>query len=260
MAHWKNIIKERRRNMWVKRNFIEISLCGVLSFLKESVFADEFALKKGFLQSWASRPKAAFFLFLILSVLLARDIRVIAGLYGLCLVLAFVSRIPVGYFLMRTWIFIPLFSFFIAIPAIFSVFTPGVALATWSIFGIELTVTRQGVWGAGVFVARVATSVSLVVLLTLTTQRAFLLKTLRALGVPAVFVMTLGMCYRYIFLFMTVIEHTYLALKSRVGTRVRRGKGRRVVAWNIASLWQRSYRLHEEVYQAMLSRGYRGEA
>ena len=31
------------------------------------------------------------------------------------------------------------------------------------------------------------------------------------------------------------------------------------MAWNIAGLWQRSYRLSENVYQAMLSRGYSGE-
>jgi cobalt/nickel transport system permease protein len=231
-----------------------------LSFFKESVFADEFALKKGFLQSWLPRPKAAVFLLLIVLVLLARDIKTLGGLYGSCFLLAVFSGIPPGYFLKRTWIFIPLFSLFIAVPAIFSIFTPGDALATWNIFGFKLIVTRQGAWGAGIFVARVVTSVSLVVLLTLTTQHTQLLKTLRSFGVPAVFVMTLGMCYRYIFLFMTVIEHTYMAIKSRVGTRVRHEKGRHVVTWNIASLWQRSYRLQEEVYQAMLSRGYRGEA
>ena len=31
------------------------------------------------------------------------------------------------------------------------------------------------------------------------------------------------------------------------------------MAWNIASLWERSVVLNEEVYKAMLSRGYQGE-
>jgi len=36
-------------------------------------------------------------------------------------------------------------------------------------------------------------------------------------------------------------------------------KGQKIVAWNIAHLWMRSYRLNEQVYCAMLSRGFRGE-
>ena len=103
------------------------------------------------------------------------------------------------------------------------------------------------------------TSVSFVVLLSITTRHFELLKVLRIFKIPQVFVMTLGMCYRYIFLFIGIIENTYLAIKSRVGTRIHPKRGQRIVASNIASLWQRSYRLNEDVYQAMLSRGYNGE-
>jgi cobalt/nickel transport system permease protein len=58
---------------------------------------------------------------------------------------------------------------------------------------------------------------------------------------------------------MEIIENTYIAIKSRVGKRIHYKKGQHVVSWNIANLWQRSYQLNEEVYKAMLSRGYRGE-
>lgn len=71
--------------------------------------------------------------------------------------------------------------------------------------------------------------------------------------------MTVGMCYRYVYLFVEIIENTYLAIKSRVGMRIHYKKGQHLVAWNIASLWQRSYHLNEDVYKAMLSRGYQGE-
>jgi cobalt/nickel transport system permease protein len=71
--------------------------------------------------------------------------------------------------------------------------------------------------------------------------------------------MTLGMCYRYLYLFVELVENTYCALKSRVGTGIHFKKGQTIVAWNIALLWQRSYRLNEQVYHAMLSRGYTGE-
>jgi cobalt/nickel transport system permease protein len=67
------------------------------------------------------------------------------------------------------------------------------------------------------------------------------------------------MCYRYIYFFVEIVENTYLAIKSRVGGKVYYGKGQNIVALKIATLWQRSYLLNEEIYNAMLSRGYQGE-
>ena len=71
--------------------------------------------------------------------------------------------------------------------------------------------------------------------------------------------MILGMSYRYIYLFMEIVEDTYLAIKSRAGIRISQKSGRHIVASNIATLWHRSFKLNEDVYNAMLSRGYTGE-
>jgi len=244
----------------VKRNnFIERSLSGTFSFLRESIFSDEYASKKGFLQARDPKIKALIVLMLLLAVMFSRDIRFLAGIYALCLLLACVSSIGLGYFLKRTWIFIPLFSLFVAIPAIFDIFSPGEPLFTIRIFSLPLIITKQGLASAGFFFSRVLASVSLCVLLVLTTRYNILLKVLRLFKVPQVFVMTLGMCYRYVYLFIEILQNTYLAIKSRVGHIASVKKGQGVVAWNIASLWQRSYALHNQVYDAMLSRGYDGE-
>ncbi|MCX5708858.1 MAG: energy-coupling factor transporter transmembrane component T, partial [Candidatus Omnitrophica bacterium] len=95
--------------------------------------------------------------------------------------------------------------------------------------------------------------------LSLTTRHFQLLRVLRIFGVPQIFVMTLGMCYRYVYLFVEMLENTYRAIKSRVGASMDYRKGQSIVAGNIAFLWERSLRLNEQVYQAMLSRGYQGE-
>jgi cobalt/nickel transport system permease protein len=240
-------------------NFIERSILGALSFLKDSVFADDYALKTGLLQSFDPRIKVVTFLLLIIQILLTKNIVILLWLYAFCLLLTCLSNIRLGFFLKRTWVFMPLFSLFIAIPALFSIFTPGETLVTWHIVGLKLIITRQGLSGAVLFVMRVITSVSFTVILSITTKHFELLKVLRIFKVPQVFVMTLGMCYRYVFLFVEIIENTYLAIKSRVGTRIHYKKGQHIVAWNIAYLWQRSYQLNEDVYKAMLSRGYIGE-
>lgn len=241
-------------------NFIQHSIIGALAFLKDLIFAEELAARRGFLQLLDPRIKLATFLLFIIQVLLAPSLKVLFFLYALCLLLVLISRINLVFFLKRTWIFIPLFSLFIALPALFSQFSPGEALASWNIFGLKLIITRQGLTAALIFVMRVAVSVSFVVLLSITTKHFELLRVLRIFKIPQIFVMTLGMCYRYIYLFVEIIEQTYLAIKSRVGAFVHYKKGRSIVAWNIASLWNRSVRLNEEVYKAMLSRGYRAEA
>jgi len=240
-------------------NFIERSITSVLYFVRESIFSDEIALKKGFLQAIDPRIKALSFALFLISALFIRSIPLLIFLYLVCLLLAALSKIQLGFFLKRTWIFIPLFSLFIAIPALFTAFTPGEPLFIFRFLGIRLIISRPGLSTAALFVIRVLTSVSFVILLGLVTKHNELLKVLRIFRIPQVFVMTLGMCYRYIYLFIEIIQNTYLAIKSRVGTSIHYEKGQRIVAWNIANLWQRSRQLNEEVYKAMLSRGYTGE-
>lgn len=238
-------------------NFIQRSIVAASACLKNLIFTEELALKNGFLQSLDPRIKFLSFLLLIIQVLLTKNISVLFYLYALCLFLALVSKINLGFFLKRTWIFIPLFSLFIAMPAIFS---PGELIATLDILGIKLMISRQGLNGALIFVMRVVTCVSFAVILSITTKHFELLKVLRIFKVPQVFVMILGMCYRYIYLFVEIIEQTYVAIKSRVGVLVHYKSGQNIAAWNIAVFWRRSVKLNEDVYQAMLSRGYQGEA
>ncbi len=232
---------------------------GILSFLKNSLFAEEYALKNGFMQSLDPRIKILTFALFIIVTLLVKSIPVVLSLYLFCLFLACISKINLGFFLKRTWIFIPLFSLFIVLPALFSNFTPGQELLSFKVGGLVLAVTLPGVLTVLLFVLRVAAMVSFAVLLSITTRHFELLKVLRIFGIPQVFVMVLGICYRYIYLFLGVIENTYFAIKSRVGSVVHYKSGQQIAGWNIAFLWSRSYQLNEDVYKAMLSRGYSGE-
>ncbi|MDD5044509.1 MAG: cobalt ECF transporter T component CbiQ [Candidatus Omnitrophica bacterium] len=242
-----------------ENNFIRRSILSACSFIKESVFSDEYAARSGFLQARDARIKILIIFSLLLAILFSRSIIFLLSMYMLCLSLAVASSINIGFFLKRTWVFIPLFSLFLALPVLFDVFSPGEPWLNFKLLGLSLNITRQGILSAGFFFIRVLTSVSLCVLLVLTTRHYVLLKALRVFGVPQIFVMTLGMCYRYIYLFLEIIQNTYLAIKSRVQFVSSLKSGQGIVAWNIAGLWQRSYAMHNEVYAAMLSRGYSGE-
>ena len=233
---------------------------GALLFLKDSLFAEEHALKSGFLQSLDPRIKIATFGLFTILVLLTKSIDVVLCLYLLCIYLACASKINLGFFLKRTWLFIPLFSLFIALPALFSFFSPGEPALTLQFSGLSFAITYPGMTTFVLFILRVITSVSFIVLLSITTKHFELLKVLRIFGIGQVFTMVLGICYRYIYLFIGIIENTYLAIKSRVGNALYYKRGQHIVAWNIAFLFVRSYQLNEDVYKAMLSRGFSGEA
>ncbi len=241
-------------------NFIQRSVLGALAFFREAFFSEEIALRGGFLQSLDPRIKTISFLLFMLQILFTQSILVLIQLYGLCLLLAVFSKINLWFFLKRTWIFIPLFSLLIVLPALFNNLTPGEPLVSFTIFKTQLVISRQGALSAQIFIGRVITAVSLAALLSITTRHFVLLRVLRIFKLPQIFVMVLGICYRYIYFFMGLVQDTYLAIKSRVGGRIEYRRGQQVVAWNLAALWNRSRRLNEEVYQAMLARGYQGEA
>ena len=230
-----------------------------VSFIKDATLCEEHASHKGLLQSLDARIKTiTFFAFLVVAVSLKSAV-LISWIYCLCLILAVMSQIPLGFFLLRTWVFIPIFSFCIAIPALFSFVTPGEPVWFFYLLGVKFIITRPGLDGAILFVVRVATSVSLVVLLSLTTRHTQLLKVLRVFGVPQVFILTVSMSYRYLYLFAQMLENILTAIKSRVGVISQHQKGQRVVAWNVVNMWNRAEQMNEQVYLAMLSRGYTGE-
>ena len=68
-------------------NFVERSLVGSLTFLKDSIFAQEHALQNGFLQSLDPRVKVISFLSLILQALFTGSIPALLCLYAFCLFL-----------------------------------------------------------------------------------------------------------------------------------------------------------------------------
>src|SRR5207237_8821336 len=102
-------------------------------------------------------------------------------MYACTLVLAKASGLSLRFFIKRVWLFIPIFTGIVVLPATFSFVTHGhivVPFGTW--FGHRVGITSQGLTAASLIVTRVAVSISLVVLLTLPTPWNKLLAALRA--------------------------------------------------------------------------------
>ncbi len=251
------------------RDFVGKTLSEITIAIQGSVFASRDARKTGFLQLIDPRIKLITTLSFLIVIGLTNNIKSLFIFYMMTLVLAILSRLPLVSFVKRVWIFIPLFTGIIALPAVFNIITPGKTLLTvmtlsspytFGPFHIpqQITITAQGVAGAALLVLRVATSISMAILLVLTTEWTRLLKALSVLKVPEVAILIFAITYRYIQLFLRTLEGMLLAKKSRQISDARRKEDYSWIASRLGVLVGKSYQLSSEVHLAMVARGWSG--
>ena len=257
-------------NRKIRLHFLDRTLKAMAGLLEGFVFSEIFVHKPGMLQGLDPRMKLFGILSLIICTSLIHSIPWLYGLYGLTLILAVLSKIQALFFLKRIWLVLLFFVGVIALPATLNLFTPGESVFTlYSLdrahqigpYSIpqDISLTRQGISAALLLVGRVATSLSFVLLLVLTTSWASLLKALRSLWVPQIYVQTLGMTLRYLMLLSQVVQEMCLAKKSRTLRVGKTGAEQRWVAGQMGTLFKWSMQLSVQVHQAMVARGYRGE-
>lgn len=243
-----------------KGGVVEKTIGGGARVMSQAMFSDDNAAKPGLLQAIDPRVKLVTLFSLLVAASLVRHVLVLVALYLATLVMAAASGLTLRFFVKRVWLFIPIFTGIVVAPATLNFITHGqivVPLGTW--FGHPAGLTRQGLAAAALIVTRVAVSISLVVLLTVTTPWNRLLASLRSLFVPRMFVLVLGMTYRYVFHLLNGVTDMYTARKARTVTRdTDLARGRAFVAATGGALFGKAHALSEEVHLAMVSRGYTG--
>ncbi|HEY5477859.1 MAG TPA: cobalt ECF transporter T component CbiQ [Tepidiformaceae bacterium] len=245
------------RSKRARSGFVEKTISGISSSIENAVFSEENARRDALLQRRDPRVKVVAFAFLVVAAGLSRDWRVLAALYCVTLAGVVAAHLDLGTFLKRVWLGIPFFSGIVVLPSIF--FIGGHELFHIPLGFATLTATRAGVGAAAIFVLRVAVCVSMAILLVLTTRWSDILKSLRFFRVPTVFVLILGMTYRYIFLLLHTVNSMFLSRKSRIVARTTGKEQRWWVVSSMSVLMSRSFRMSEDVYQAMLARGFTGQ-
>ena len=125
--------------------------------------------------------------------------------------------------------------------------------------GSKVIITEQGAHTAELLVLRVTDSLSFGILLVLTTRWTEILAALRWFRIPSLFVAVLGMTYRYIFLLLHTANSMFQVRRSRTLGTFSGRENRRWLGQALGTTMAKSQQLSEEVYLAMLSRGYRDE-
>jgi len=243
-----------------KGSYLGKTLTGGADLLRQVMFAEDASAEPGLLQRLDPRAKVVGLLGLLVAGAFLHTIAALLALYAITLGLAVASRLSLAFFVKRVWLFVPIFTGIVLIPATLSVVTGGhVVLTLWHWHGRPEGFTSQGLTSAGLVVSRVAGSISLVVLLALTTPWTRLLAALRSLGLPRIFILVIGMAYRYLFLLLGAVTDLYTARSSRTIGPVKHDRGARAfVAASAGALLGRTMAMSEEVHQAMTARGYRG--
>ncbi len=253
-----------------KKSFIGKTIEGIFDFLQEAFVAETYTKRDGLLQSLDPRTKLVSILAVIFATSLIGDLDVLIFVYMLTLLFAYLSKIEVWFFIKRVWLFIPIFAGIIVLPMIFNIFLPGECLFHVAYLGpgahfgpfplpANICITRQGVNMAIIFTMRVATCVSAIVLLFITTPQQVLFKSLRTVGVPKLYVLTLEMAYRYIFLLMDLVREMYVAKKARTIRSRSMFEEQKWVGGRMGYTLIRSLDMSEKVHMAMMSRGYNGD-
>jgi cobalt/nickel transport system permease protein len=236
-----------------RTGLLEHTIGEITGTLERAFFAEEISTRKGLFQSLDARVKVLSVFGLLISVSLSRNLLVIAFIYLLVFFLAWASAIPASILIKRVWLALPFFTGLIILPALF--ITPGPALLK---LPFSLVITQTGMMTVLFLLLRVSTSVSLTLLLILTTPWSTVLSALSVLRVPDVFILILGMTYRYIYLLLHIANDMFLSRKSRVVGKLSTSENQRMLAGVSATLLDKSLNMSSEVYLAMQSRGFRG--
>jgi cobalt ECF transporter T component CbiQ len=236
-------------------HFIEKSIRGFLAVLEHALESEEIARRRGLLQSLDPRVKVLGLLALIVAAAVSRRIEVILALFGVALVMALLSRVPLGTLASRVWIAVLVFTSLIVLPALF--LTPG--RIVFRLPALGWPVTAQGLQGAAYLISRVETTATFSLLLVLSTPWTHVLKALRVLRLPVVLIVILGMTYRYIFLMIASAREMFESRRSRMVGELESGERRRLAVATAGVLLSKTLQLSQDVYLAMQSRGFRGE-
>ncbi|MBV9470422.1 MAG: cobalt ECF transporter T component CbiQ [Abitibacteriaceae bacterium] len=243
-------IKRKRR-----KSFVEHTLAGLAATTAHALQAEEITKADGLLQHLDPRVKVVGLLALIITAALAHSLWIILTLFVIALTLALLSQVSIRTLARREWIGVLVFTGCIALPAIF--ITPGHVIYRLPL--LHWPITEQGVRSALYLITRVETAATFSVLLILCTPWTHVLKALRVLHVPVVFVVILGMTYRYIFLLLQTAHDMFESRQSRLIGKLEDREQRRLAAASVGVLLSKSLQLSNEVYLAMQSRGFQGE-
>lgn len=247
--------------------FLEKGMVRLSEMIRTAYAQWEFASKQGLFQKVDARIKILFLIFFLILVSLKKEIlpEIAIGFFIFSLML--LSRLKVFHLYRKIFLLSIIFGFLMALPSALNLFKPGDIL--WELLRLSqpyeiwiytvpqtIGVTKEGLYGLGMITLRVCNSLALTLLLFYTTPFQEIIRALKIFRVPDAFLIVITLTYKYLFLFAKIVEEMHLAKKSRLLREPRTQEAREWVVGRMAFLFRKTRRRAEEVYHAMLCRGF----
>ncbi len=235
--------------------------------IQESYTQWESSRRDGLLQSMDSRIKLLFMAAFLVLVSIKRELAPQAGIALLLFTLFISSRLDILPLYRRILGTALLFGVIVPLPSIFNIFNRAEPIFTlfqlqrdhqfW-LYHIPQTIgiTSSGIQGMALLTMRIANSVAISLLVLHTTSFPDLVKALRVFRIPETFIAVITLAYKYVFTFTRILEEMHLAKKSRLAGGMDNSQSRLWVAGRMAFLFRKSQGRCEDIFKAMLSRGY----
>ena len=215
---------------------------------------DELAGGPGLMQALDPRVKLASIGAFAVTASFVHSLPVLVALVVATMALAAASGVSVTSFSSKVWSSAGLFAVLVCAPSATSWITPGAVLVPLG----PVSITAPGLLIAARLVARVIAGAGFGLLVVWTTRWTDLLRALSALGTPDLVVATLAMTQKQIMSLLRTVENMHLARESRMLSTGSATENRGWVVDRMAFVARRSMKTADDVYDAMLARGYSG--
>ncbi len=222
--------------------------------ISEVLENEEHASRPGLLQRLDPRIKLFSIVLMAVTVSLVHSFWMLVLFVAVGAALAAASRLSVASFSRKVWLSAGLLALILVIPSTTAWVTPGAVVIPMGRFSI----TEPGLVGAATLVLRVVAAAGFSLLVLWTMRWAQLLQALTALRVPGVIVATLAMTHKQIVTLLRTVEQIHLARESRLVTAGSTHDNRAWVTDRMAFVVRKSMKTADDVYDAMLARGYSG--
>lgn len=258
---------------WTKHNklpFIDHTIASIASFIKTGYLQIEMAGKKGFLQQIHPGIKLLFLLYFVVIINISSHITTQLLVCGFLILLYLLSRIHLIAIFKKITFLGLMFGFLIILPAALNIVTPGKCVIRLFDFGTAhhfwiynipptIGITAEGCTVVFRFFLKVSNAIALTLLIVYSTPFNEIIRSLKILRVPDVFLLIVTLSYKFIFILSQTTEETYLALKSRWWKYSGKNETNTLIAGRITHIFRKSWVKYEEIYKAMVVRGFTGK-
>jgi cobalt/nickel transport system permease protein len=269
LEHEQHQVPKKERTHKIKLSFIDRTLNKSAAFIKSSVISFESSKTPSVFHFLSAPILLILFIIYVVCIGLTHTIKGQLIFMILFFILVLFSSVNKKHLYRNALTLSFLFGFLVMVPASVNIITPGKIVLTiykmsapkmFFVYQIPATtgITYEGILIVTRMYLKVLNSLTLSFFILSTIPFGQLIKSLRILRVPGIFILIITLSYKYIFIMAYTVEEMYLALKSRWIRNFDGEKTRNIITGRIGLLFKKSWLRYEETYRAMISRGFTG--